>query len=239
MKVRQRSVSEKCVSVLALLSLVLPCSASRVRRVFRKRNTIPRGSRFRTEAHRHVESIQEVGNTAVCSWKHRRATDATGVHKKSEIPPCARGNTGGLPTHLDVFDRELPVRRENIFSRREAACGQRVTTYKISSRRDGLKSEEKRGRRKPIALYSRSASRATQFSCQTSSVAAEAACGQRVTTTRRHLREPDTGIWPARDGGALKGLSPARVGVGGAARESVFRSSVRAVSRIEVPRPET
>ena len=35
------------------------------------------------------------------------------------------------------------------------------------------------------------------------------------------------------------GLSPARVGIGGAARESVFRSSVRAVSRIEVPRPET
>ena len=35
------------------------------------------------------------------------------------------------------------------------------------------------------------------------------------------------------------GLSPARVGVGGAARESVFRSSVRAVSRIEVSRPET
>ena len=35
------------------------------------------------------------------------------------------------------------------------------------------------------------------------------------------------------------GLSPARIGVGGAARESVFRSSVRAVSRIEVPRPET
>ena len=34
------------------------------------------------------------------------------------------------------------------------------------------------------------------------------------------------------------GLSPARVGVGGAARKSVFRSSVRAVSRIEVPRPE-
>ena len=73
------------------------------------------------------------------------------VFKKSEIPPCARGNTGGLPTQLYVFDRELPVRRENIFSRREVACGQRVTTYKISSRRDGLKSEEKRGRRKPLA----------------------------------------------------------------------------------------
>ena len=34
------------------------------------------------------------------------------------------------------------------------------------------------------------------------------------------------------------GLGPARVGVGGAARESIFRSSVRAVSRIEVSRPE-
>ena len=80
----------------------------------------------------------------------------------------------------------------------------------------------------------------TQFSRQTSSVAARAACGQRVTTTRRHLREPDTGRWPARDGALRKmGLSPARVGVGGAARENVFRSSVRAVSRIEVPRPET
>ena len=33
-----------------------------------------------------------------------------------------------------------------------------------------------------------------------------------------------------------KGLGPARVGVGGAARENVFRSSVRAVSRIEVSR---
>ena len=35
------------------------------------------------------------------------------------------------------------------------------------------------------------------------------------------------------------GLGPARVCVGGAARESVFRSSVLAVSRIELPRPET
>ena len=35
------------------------------------------------------------------------------------------------------------------------------------------------------------------------------------------------------------GLSPARVGVGGATRESVFRFRVRAVSRIEMPRPET
>ena len=35
------------------------------------------------------------------------------------------------------------------------------------------------------------------------------------------------------------GLGPARVGVGGAARENVFRSSVHAVSRIEVSRPET
>ena len=35
------------------------------------------------------------------------------------------------------------------------------------------------------------------------------------------------------------GLGPVRVGVGGAARESVFRSSVRAVSRIEVSRTET
>ena len=106
----------------------MPCSASRVRRVFRKKNTIPRGSRFRTEAHRQVERAQKVGNTAVCSWEHRLATDAT--------------------RH---FDRELPVRRENIFSRRGAACGQRVTTHKMSSRRDGLKSEEKRGRRKPLA----------------------------------------------------------------------------------------
>ena len=73
------------------------------------------------------------------------------VFKKSGIPPCARGNTSWLPTQLDVFDRELPVRRENIFSRCGAACGQRVTTYKISSRRDGLKFEEKRGRRKPLA----------------------------------------------------------------------------------------
>ena len=41
---------------------------------------------------------------------------------------------------------------------------------------------------------------------------------------------------------AKNGLSPARIGVGGvggAARESVFHSSVRAVSRIEVSRPET
>ena len=35
------------------------------------------------------------------------------------------------------------------------------------------------------------------------------------------------------------GLGPARVGLGGAARESVFRSSVRAVSRIEASRTET
>ena len=70
----------------------------------------------------------KVGNTAVCSWEHRLATDAT--------------------RH---FGRELPVRRENIFSRRGAACGQRVTTYKRSSRRGGLKSEEMRDRRKPLA----------------------------------------------------------------------------------------
>ena len=35
------------------------------------------------------------------------------------------------------------------------------------------------------------------------------------------------------------GLGPARVGIGGAARESVFCSSARAASRIEVSRPET
>ena len=62
-------------------------------------------------------------------------------YSKSRIPLCARGNTGGLPTQLDIFDRELPIRRENIFSRRGAACGQRVTTYKISSRRNCLKTE--------------------------------------------------------------------------------------------------
>ena len=119
-------MSEKCVSELALLPLeVMLCSASRVRRVFRKKNTIPRGSRFRTEAHRQVERAQEIGNTAVCSWEHRRATDAT--------------------RH---FGRKLPV---CIFSRRGAACGQRVTTHKMSSRRDGLKSEENRGRRKSPA----------------------------------------------------------------------------------------
>ena len=73
------------------------------------------------------------------------------VLRKSEIQPCARGNTAALPTQFNVFDKELPVRRENIFSRCGAACGQRVTTYKISSRRDSLKSEEKRGRRKPLA----------------------------------------------------------------------------------------
>ena len=38
---------------------------------------------------------------------------------------------------------------------------------------------------------------------------------------------------------AKMGFNLARVGVGGAARESVFRSSMRAASRIEVPRPET
>ena len=35
------------------------------------------------------------------------------------------------------------------------------------------------------------------------------------------------------------GIGPARVGVGGVARESVFCSCVRAVSRIEVSRTET
>ena len=45
---------------------------------------------------------------------------------------------------------------------------------------------------------------------RTSSVAAEAAYGQRVTTTKRHLREPDTGRWPARDGGALNGSQPCK-----------------------------
>ena len=35
--------------------------------VFRKKNTIPIGSRFRKEAHRHVESTPTVVNTAVCS----------------------------------------------------------------------------------------------------------------------------------------------------------------------------
>ena len=121
-------MSEKCVCELALLPLeVMPCSASRFRRLFRKKNTIPRGSRFRTEAHRQAERAQKVGNTSVCSWEHRLATDAT--------------------RH---FGRELPVRRENIFSRR-GACGQRVTTHKMSSRRDGLKSEEKKGRRKSPA----------------------------------------------------------------------------------------
>ena len=36
-----------------------------------------------------------------------------------------------------------------------------------------------------------------------------------------------------------RGYKKGRQGVGGAARESVFRSSMRAVSRTEVSRPET
>ena len=76
-----------------------------------------------------VECTQKVMNTIVSSWKHGGPLDAT----------------------RHFFDKELPVRRENIFSRRGAACGQRVTTYKISSRRDGLKSEGTRDRKKPLA----------------------------------------------------------------------------------------
>ena len=54
-----------------------------------------------------------------------------------------------LPSQLDVFDRELPVRQQNIFSRRRAACAQRVTTYEISSRKHGLKSKDNTNKRKP------------------------------------------------------------------------------------------
>ena len=59
----------KCVCVQsARLSLeIMPCSASRIRRVFKKKTTIPRGSRFRPEAHKHVESTKKVENTAVSS----------------------------------------------------------------------------------------------------------------------------------------------------------------------------
>ena len=49
-----------------------------------------------------------------------------------------------------------------------------------------------------------------------SSVAAEAACGQRVTTPRRHFREPDTERWSARRRRTKMDLTPARAGVGGA-----------------------
>ena len=61
------------------------------------------------------------------------------------------GTRAGYRRNSTFRQREIPVRRENIFSRRGAACGQRVTTHKMSSRRDGLKSEEKRGRRKSPA----------------------------------------------------------------------------------------
>ena len=91
---------------------------------FLKENIIPRGSRIRTEAHRNVKCSLKVGNTP---WSH--------------------GSTAAHSTQLDIFDKKLPVRRENIFSCRGATCEQRVTTYKISSRRDDLKSEETRDRR--------------------------------------------------------------------------------------------
>ena len=184
----------------------MPCSASRVRRVFKKKNTIPRGSRFRTEAHRQVERAQRIGNTAVCSWEHKLATDAT--------------------RH---FGRELPVRRENIFSRRGAACGQRVTTHKMSSRRDGLKSEEKRGRRKSPA----SSLLSECLACH--AVLVSNILSRRRSRVRAMRPRPQNVIPESR---TPDGRS-AREGVGSSACENVFRSSVRAVSRIEVSRTET
>ena len=71
--------------------------------------------------------------------------------KGSSLPLSIRENTSCLPTQLDIFDRELSVRWENIFGRRGAACGQGVTTFKIYFCRDDLKSEETRDRRQPLA----------------------------------------------------------------------------------------
>ena len=58
---------------------------------------------------------------------------------------------------------------------------------------------------------------------------------------RRHLQEPDTGRTAGMSRRGKMGLGPAlfrRPGFGGAARENVFRSSARAVPRIEESRPK-
>ena len=104
------------------------CSTFRIRRIFKKRTQFP----------------EDQGSG-------RKRTGMSRAFKKSGNSLCGRVNTSWHSTQLDIFDRELSVRRENIFSRRGAACGQRVTTYKISSRTNGLKSEETRDRRKPLA----------------------------------------------------------------------------------------
>ena len=69
-------VSKNCVCVSARLSLeVLPCSASRVRRLFKKKNTISRYSRSRMEAHIYVESTQ--------NRKYRRV--AVGTRRRTRL----------------------------------------------------------------------------------------------------------------------------------------------------------
>ena len=117
-----------CVSSIYCLQKLCPAKLSETEE-YSEKNTIPRGSRLRMEAHRQVERVQNVGKTAVCSWELRLATDATRHFGRERCQSDGRTS----------------------FSRPGAACGQHVTTHKMSSRRDVLKSEEKRGRKKSQA----------------------------------------------------------------------------------------
>ena len=98
------------------------------------------------------KSIQkEEHNSQRIKVQDGSAQASRGSSKCQEYRRVLVGTQAGYRRISTFRQREIPVRRENIFSRRGAACGQRVTTHKMSSRRDGLKSEEKRGRRKPLA----------------------------------------------------------------------------------------
>ena len=81
--------------------------------------------------------------------------------------------------------------------------------------------------------------RARQFSCPTSGVATQAACGQHVANTRRYLGERDIGRTVGARRRDKMGLGPTREGVGDAARESILRFRVQAVLRIEISITET
>ena len=111
-------VSEKCVLSARLSLEVMPCSASRVQKIFKKKNNF--SQRF----------TGPDGSAQACRV----------LSKSREYRPEAVGTRRRTRRNSIFFTKSY--RSDGSRRGAAAACGQRVTTYKISSRRDGLKSEE-------------------------------------------------------------------------------------------------
>ena len=70
---------------------------------------------FRTEAHRHVERIQKVVNTAMSAWEHELASDATRHFRQRATSPSEE--------HLQSPRsrvRAMPHDKQDIFPKRRS-----------------------------------------------------------------------------------------------------------------------